>query len=108
MQCPKTCRTSHQDISFTPRNQRIRATDNNNKEQQEIAKEPDSISPEDLPDYIWFFTHLFNKEKFKKLLERWEWDYKINLMEEAPRELNAKAYTMTIKEDEALSQWLDE
>ena len=52
MQCPKTCRTSHQDISFTPRNQRIRATDNNNKEQQEIAKEPDSISPEDLPDYI--------------------------------------------------------
>jgi len=29
-------------------------------------------------------------------------------MEEAPRELNAKAYTMTIKEDEALSQWLDE
>ena len=29
-------------------------------------------------------------------------------MEEAPRGLNAKAYVMTIKEDEALSQWLDE
>ena len=28
-------------------------------------------------------------------------------MEEAPRELNAKAYAMTIKE-EALNQWLDE
>ena len=28
-------------------------------------------------------------------------------MEKAPRELNAKAYTMTIKEDEALNQWLD-
>ena len=29
-------------------------------------------------------------------------------MEEAPRELNAKAYAMTIKEKEALNQWLDE
>jgi len=29
-------------------------------------------------------------------------------MEEAPRELNAKAYTMILKEEEALNQWLDE
>ena len=29
-------------------------------------------------------------------------------MEKAPRELNAKAYTMTIKEDKALNQWLNE
>ena len=29
-------------------------------------------------------------------------------MEEAPRELNAKAYAMTLKEEEALNQWLDE
>ena len=29
-------------------------------------------------------------------------------MKEAPRELNAKAYTMTLKEEEALNQWLDE
>jgi len=29
-------------------------------------------------------------------------------MEEAPRELNAKAYTMMLKEEEALNQWLDE
>jgi len=28
-------------------------------------------------------------------------------MEEAPRELNAKAYAMTLKEKEALNQWLD-
>ena len=62
------------------------------------------MNPEDLTDYIWLFTHLFNKKKFKKLLERWEWDHEINLMEEALRELNAKAYTMTIKEDEVLSQ----
>ena len=28
-------------------------------------------------------------------------------MEKAPKELNAKAYIMTIKEEEALNQWLD-
>jgi len=52
--------------------------------------------------------HLFNKKKFEKLPERYEWDYKINLMDEAPRELNAKAYAITLKEEEALNQWLDE
>jgi len=30
------------------------------------------------------------------------------LTEEAPRELNVKAYAMTIKEEEALNKWLDE
>jgi len=29
------------------------------------------------------------------------------LTEEAPRELNAKAHAMTIKEEEALNKWLD-
>ena len=29
-------------------------------------------------------------------------------MDEAPRELNTKAYAMTIKEEEVLNQWLDE
>jgi len=29
-------------------------------------------------------------------------------MEEVPRELNAKAYAMTFKKEEALNQWLDE
>ena len=29
-------------------------------------------------------------------------------MEEVPRELNAKAYTIILKEKEALNQWLDE
>jgi len=28
-------------------------------------------------------------------------------MNEAPRELNTKAYTMTLKEEEVLNQWLD-
>ena len=62
---------------------------------------------ENLPEYICPFTNLFNKKKFEKLPERREWDHEINLTEEAPKELNAKAYTMTIKEEEALNQWLD-
>jgi len=51
---------------------------------------------------------LFNKKKFEKLLEQCEWDHKINLTEEAPRELDAKAYAMTLKEEEALNQLLHE
>jgi len=51
--------------------------------------------------------HLFNKKKFEILPERQEWDHEINLIEEAPKELNAKAYVMTLKEEEALNQWLD-
>ena len=73
-----------------------------------IGKEPDVTNPEDLPEYIQPFTHLFNKKKFKKLPKQREWDHKINLIEEAPKELNAKAYAMVIKEEEALNQWLDE
>jgi len=29
-------------------------------------------------------------------------------MEKAPKELNTKTYVMTLKEEEALNQWLDE
>jgi len=29
-------------------------------------------------------------------------------MEEVPKELNAKAYPMTLKEEKTLSQWLNE
>jgi len=99
---------NHKDIWFKTR--RIKATENtDNKEQDngEIGKKPDKTNSEDLPDYIRPFTHLFNKKKFEKLLERHEWNHKINLMEEAPKELNAKAYTMTLKKEEALNQWLD-
>ena len=82
--------------------------DNQEQDNGEIGKEPDKTNPEDLPKYIQPFTYLFNKKKFEKLPERCEWDHKINLMEEAPKELNEKAYVMTLKEEEALNQWLDE
>ena len=103
--CLGSCRMKHQDVEFkTWRTQIIETSD---KDKSDIGKEPDPTNSEDLLEYIWPFMHLFNKKKFEKLLERREWDLKINLMKGAPKELNAKAYTITIKEEEALNQWLD-
>ena len=96
----------HKNIRFKTR--RTKTTDTMEQDNGEIGKEPDKTNPKDLPDYIQPFTHLFNKKKFEKLLERREWDYEINLTEEAPKELNTKAYVMTLKKEEALNQWLDE
>ena len=81
--------------------------DNKKQDNGEIRKELDNTNLEDLPEYIQPFTHLFNKKKFKKLPEKCEWDHKINLIDEAPKELNAKTYAITLKEEEALNQWLD-
>ena len=74
-------------------------TQNNGK----IEKEPDRTNLKDLLDYIQLFIHLFNKKKFEKLPEQREWDYKINLMDEVPWELNAKTYIMILKEEEVLN-----
>ena len=83
MRCPGSCKMKHQDIEFkTRRTQAMEITEQDNRE---IGKELDKMNPEDLPEYIQPFTHLFNKKKFEKLLERCEWDHKINLMEEAPK-----------------------
>ena len=107
--CPGNCTMIHKNIQFNSRRTKaIETKDNQEQDNGEIGKEPDKTNPEDLPDYIRPFTHLFNKKKFEKLLERHEWDHKINLTDEAPKELNVKAYTMTLKEEEALNQWLDE
>ena len=95
----------HKDIRFKTR--RTKATETIEQDNGEISKEPDKTNPEDLPEYIQPFTHLFNKKKFENLPERCEWDHKINLMEEALKKLNTKAYAMTLKEEEALNQWLD-
>ena len=95
----------HKNIRFkTRRTKAMETTEQNN---EEIGKKPDRINPEDLPEYIRPFTHLFNKKKFEKLPERCEWNHEINHMKEAPKKLNAKAYMMTLKEKEALNQWLD-
>lgn len=101
--CSRSCRTSHQKITF-----KAQTIDIQDKKQQEIGKEPDPANLEDLLEYIQLFTYLFNKKNFEKLLEWQEWDHKINLTKEVPKELNAKTYTITIKKDKALNQWLDE
>jgi len=104
--CPGQCTMKHKDIRFkTRRTKAMNTTEQNNGE---IGKDPDKTNLEDLPEYIRPFMYLFNKKKFKKLPERQEWDHKINLMEEAPNELNVKAYAMTLKKEEALNQWLNE
>ena len=102
--CPGNCIMKHEDIQFKSR--RNKAMDTTEQDNGEIGKEPNKTNPEDLPEYIQPFTYLFNKKKFEKLLEKHEWDHEINLMDKAPKELNAKAYAMTLKEKEALNQCL--
>ena len=92
----------YQDIKFKTR--KTQATECKEQDNSKIGKEPDMTNPEDLPKYIQPFTHLFNKKKFEKLPEWQEWNHEINLTEEALRELNMKAYAMTLKEEEALNQ----
>jgi len=58
---------------------------------------------EDLPECIWPFIHLFNKKRFEKLLEKREWNHKINLLEDEPTESDIKAYEITANEDEVLN-----
>ena len=58
----------HQDIEFKTR--RTQAMENKEQDNGKIGKKPDTTNPEDLPKYIYPFTHLFNKKKFKKLLEQ--------------------------------------
>ena len=98
----KSYKMKHQDIKFKTR--RTQATETIEQDNREIRKEPDKTNPEDLPEYIQPFIHLFNKKKFEKLPEQCEWDHKINLTKESPKKLNVKAYTITIKEEEALNQ----
>ncbi len=54
---------------------------------------------------------VINKLKEAKYFNKLDliWGYNnVWIKEEAPKELNAKAYAMTLKEEEALNQWLDE
>jgi len=100
--CPRNCHLAGQTTTFNNRRASIH-TDEPTED-----KEPDKTGELDLPQYIRPFTHLFNKKKFEAIPQKREWDHKINLAEQAPGELNTKAYTMTIKEEETLNEWLDE
>jgi len=58
----------YKDIRFNTK--RIKTIDTTEQGNSEIGKKPDKTNPEDLPDYIRSFMHLFNKKKFEKLPER--------------------------------------
>ena len=106
MRCPGSCIIKYKDIRFKTR--KTKAMEITEQDNGEIGKKSDNMNSEDLLDYIQSFIHLFNKKKFEKLPEKYKQDHEINLMKEAPRELNAKAYAITLKEEETLNQWLDE
>jgi len=102
--CPRSCMMKHEDIRFkTRRTKAMKTTETKEEHNGEIGKKLDKTNPEDLPEYIQPFIHLFNKKKFENLPERHEWNHEINLTEEAPKKPNAKAYAMTLKEEEALN-----
>ena len=69
--CPGNCTMTHKDIQFNSRQTKEMETkDNQKQDNREIEKESDKMNLEDLLEYIQPFTHLFNKKKFEKLLER--------------------------------------
>ena len=68
--CSESYTIKHQDIRFKTR--KTQATEPMTQDNGEIRKEPNKTNLKDLLDYIQPFMHLFNKKKFKKLLERHE------------------------------------
>ena len=65
--CLGSYKMKHQNIKFKTR--RTQVTEITAQNNSKIRKELDKMNPENLPEYIRPFTHLFNKKKFKKLLE---------------------------------------
>ena len=66
---PGNCTMTHKDIWFNSRQTKETVTDKTEQDTGEIGKKPDKTNLEDLLEYIQPFTHLFNKNKFEKLLE---------------------------------------
>lgn len=102
--CPHNCWTNHQEIDISHKIRSIQT----NEDLWEEEDEPDPNTPDDLPEYIWPFTHLFNKTTFDKLPEWTEWDHAIELTEDAPKEIDTGTYNMTIKEQDELKAFVKE
>ena len=86
--CPGNCKMKHQDIKFNTR--KTQTTETMAQNNSKIGKKLDKTNPENLPEYIQPFTHLFNKKKFKKLLEQCEQDHKINLIKKSSKRIECK------------------
>ena len=64
--CPGNCTMTYKDIWFNSRQIKEQETkDNWEQDNGEIGKELDKTNPEDLPEYIQPFTHLFKKRNSK-------------------------------------------
>jgi len=66
--CPGHCKIEHKSIWFTPWSRRLLPKEE--EESKKGDKEPNPTNPEDLPKYVQPFTHLFNKRRFEKLLDK--------------------------------------
>jgi hypothetical protein len=102
--CPPECQMHHHNISLPHHLRQIKTETDN----IDLEKEMDNTNPEDLPDYIQPFTHLFNKKNFNQLPKQTEWDHQINLTKDTPAEISSKVYSMTPREKEELNKFLDE
>lgn len=102
--CPENCTMKHQPIAFPTHTRRL-VPHNDLWEEED---KPDPTNPEDLPEYARPFIHLFNKKTFDKLPERTEWDHEINLTPDAPNDVGAGTYNMTVKEQEELREFVKE
>jgi hypothetical protein len=59
------------------------------------------------PKYINDYTHMFKKKNFDKLPGHREWDHKINLVSDTPKELPTRNYRMTLVELQALDKFVN-
>ena len=69
--CPLGCHINHSTFEIPQHLRRLKTETEDSPEE----KEPDPTNPEDLPDYIRPFTHLFNKKNFDQLPKHTEWDH---------------------------------
>ncbi|KXN83394.1 hypothetical protein AN958_01498 [Leucoagaricus sp. SymC.cos] len=102
--CPPSCNIPHCDICIEPHIQKLQIQELDEEEE----KQPDLTTAANLPAYMKEYTHLFNKTNFNKLPNCMQWDHEIKLTENAPPELQAKIYPMTLKEEEELNTFIDE
>ena len=61
-----------------------------------------------LPEQFKHHAVLFSNEEANKFPPLWEWDHKIELIENAPASFNCKVNPMSKREQEAEDKFLDE
>ena len=62
----------------------------------------------EVPMHYKQYAKVFDEEASHRLPKHQPWDHTIDLKPNAPSSLNCKIYPLTVKEKEALREWLDE